>query len=730
MVCESLSLVTIRTEWSFKERPASADNTAKSKVLVIGERALCKQLEAERTAYQQLERVEFVACDLSRCVSGEESVAQECDALEELVLGQTWDVIVFGPALSGGVVVDRMTEEQERMCMLLLRLLQIIQNKPECCRQALVVLTKGVQIFHTIMQDQKQNLAIDRTSVDVTCITHAPLWGMVKTARLEMPGSMIKYVDVGIAVAKADVGASIIAEIADLSDCDVLVGSGNRCVPRIKHKPKIAPTAQYTAPGGQIALIGGNGALGLLVAGWLASRGAKRLLLVSRSGTVNKSNSDAWQKLKDTPEVEVVVVKCDVSDKAAVRKFVKLYAHDLGGVIHCAGVLDDKGIQSQNQESFRNVMSGKSTAALHLHLALQEFGVPPEALFAVFSSVTSLMGNRGQANYGAANAFLDALVGFRRVKLQQGVSLQWGPWAEVGMAKELRRRMVWEKISNADGLGALDTCLKMSSNPILSITRFDPEQLGATLGRVKSLREFFSETIHQVKRLSPLMAGMHRIPSMELERYEQQLMMAAGAGRPAVDSNSVLTKLIQVAKEGQHVDAGTFLDNTTDLETLGLDSISGIEFVREINQQFGVSLNQSVMFELGSLGELRDRVVEQMPAGPSSARVYRSDSTDLEQFQYSQMAAAAAAAATGPAIDADSVLEKLIQITKEHVDPNTILEGDTDLEALGLDSISQIDFVRDVNSQLMVPLNQSVLFELGTLVRTPVGSNWVRTFRH
>ena len=108
----------------------------------------------------------------------------------------------------------------------------------------------------------------------------------------------------------------------------------------------------------------------------------------------------------------------------------------------------------------------------------------------------------------------------------------------------------------------------------------------------------------------------------------------------------------------------------------------------------------------------------------------RSDSTDLEQFQYSQMAAAAAAAATGPAIDADSVLEKLIQITKEHVDPNTILEGDTDLEALGLDSISQIDFVRDVNSQLMVPLNQSVLFELGTLVRTPVGSNWVRTFRH
>ena len=172
--------------------------------------------------------------------------------------------------------------------------------------------------------------------------------------------------------------------------------------------------------------MGGNGSLGLLVAKWLAARGAKKLYLISRSGKVRPDDEPSWQKLQDTPGVSVSLIPRDTSSQDAVRDFVKGFGDELAGVIHCAGVLDDKLLRNQDHESFRKVMSPKSQAALYLHLALQEYRSPANTgLFAVFSSVTSLMGNRGQTNYGAANAFLDALADFRRVQGLQGVSLQW-----------------------------------------------------------------------------------------------------------------------------------------------------------------------------------------------------------------------------------------------------------------------------------------------------------------
>eukprot|EP01051_Picozoa_sp_SAG22_P008041 SAG22_NODE_592_length_8810_cov_3.873264_5_plen_490_part_00 len=446
---------------NFESRPllTAADMSYPAKVLVVGETTVCEQLQAA---------VPFVAFTPCHIPNGRElSEVELGEALKRRVCFDSWDVIVFAQGLDGrSCAIDRITAEQDYSSFLLLALLQTLQSEPASCSRGLIILTQGVQIFTNVMTDATRS--IDRASIDVNCITHAPLWGIAKTARLEIPALTIKCVDVAVNVPKPEIAALVSQEVLDLTDCDVLIGRSGREVPRIAHQPKLADIAAYSAPSGWIALIGGNGALGLIVAKWLVSRGAKRLLLVSRSGSVRAEFDAAWQELQVMPDVEAQLVKCDVSDQAAVKKFVARYADALGGVIHCAGVLDDKMLPNQTRKSFKRVYSAKAHAALFLHLALREHGVPPGNLFAVFSSVTALMGNRGQTNYGGANAFLDALAGCRRVMGMSGISLQWGPWAEVGMAKDLKRKMVWEKVRESDAAVGRPTAIESPTDGLLT----------------------------------------------------------------------------------------------------------------------------------------------------------------------------------------------------------------------------------------------------------------------
>src|SRR4029079_7853768 len=129
----------------------------------------------------------------------------------------------------------------------------------------------------------------------------------------------------------------------------------------------------------------------------------------------------------------IEVLQVDVADRDALSAALEQVHEnmpDLCGIFHAVGVIADGSLMRLTRASMATVFAPKVTGAWNLHLLTQESRLD---FFVMFSSVASLLGSPGQANYAAANTFLDALAHYRRALGQPGLSINWGPWAEVGL---------------------------------------------------------------------------------------------------------------------------------------------------------------------------------------------------------------------------------------------------------------------------------------------------------
>ncbi|MFD3775770.1 type I polyketide synthase [Streptomyces sp. NPDC058612] len=178
---------------------------------------------------------------------------------------------------------------------------------------------------------------------------------------------------------------------------------------------------------------GGLGSLATVVARKLVSEGARHLALVSRREVSDEEASAVVTSFG--PDVEVTIHRGDVADPSDVERIMQAIsggAEPLGGVIHAAGVIADAPLTAQTQESFERVLGAKVYGTYLLHQATAQ--IPTVRFFVGFSSATAVLGVPGQANYAAANAFMDTLMHWRSANGLPGLSVNWGPWGDVGMA--------------------------------------------------------------------------------------------------------------------------------------------------------------------------------------------------------------------------------------------------------------------------------------------------------
>jgi myxalamid-type polyketide synthase MxaB len=219
--------------------------------------------------------------------------------------------------------------------------------------------------------------------------------------------------------------------------------------------PETAPAIRAD---GSYLITGGLGGLGLKVAQHLVDQGARHLVLAGRSSP-SPAVQEAVARLRSSG-ASVDVVQADVANAAEVGRLIQegQARAPLRGIVHTAGVLDDGVLEKQTAERFARVLAPKVHGAWHLHTLSRDL---PLDFFVCFSSMASVLGSAGQANYAAANAFLDALAHHRRALRLPALAINWGPWAEVGMAAALSLvGQGVEKLGIADGLHALDDLLR------------------------------------------------------------------------------------------------------------------------------------------------------------------------------------------------------------------------------------------------------------------------------
>lgn len=284
-------------------------------------------------------------------------------------------------------------------------------------------------------------------------VPQAALWGAVGVVALEHPEISGGCVDLGPNDQGEQAAAAVEAALTSGSEDLLAARRGERLVPRLTRLN--VRTRTLALPGDKTYLVtGGLGALGLRVAHWLVARGARHLVLVGRSAPGAKAAA-RLEALRAAGAV-VRTVRADVTRERELRDALSSAidpVYPLRGVIHAAAVLADAPVTAQTQEEVEAVMAPKVKGAWNLHTFTAGMDLD---FFVLFSSASAILGLHGQVGYAAANAALDALARFRRSSGLPALSINWGPWAQEGLAALSGQRWLDWGISDLNPGSSLD----------------------------------------------------------------------------------------------------------------------------------------------------------------------------------------------------------------------------------------------------------------------------------
>ncbi|WP_394425998.1 type I polyketide synthase [Streptomyces sp. SGAir0957] len=378
--------------------------------------------------------------------------------------------------------------------------------------------------------------------------------------------------------------------------------------------------------GGTVLVTGGTGGVGSLVARHLVTgHGVRSLVLASRGGPAAEGAPDLVAAL-EAAGAHVHVVACDVADRDAVAALLAdLPGRDpLTAVVHAAGALADGTVESLTAKSVDHVLDAKAGGAHHLHELTR--GRPLSA-FVEFSAFAGQTGNAGQANYAAANTFLDGLAARRRAEGLPATSLCWGWWEESsGMTGELHRadlsrlrRAGIAAMPTAEALALFDAAVA-ENKAVLVPARID---LAALRGR-------------PADEVPPLLRDL-----VEAARPRRAATATAPSGGPAglVDKlaalpgpqarEAVLERIRDRAAVVLGHSSGAGVDADQAFTQLGFDSLTAVELCNLLAAETGLRLPSTVVFSYPTPRELGEHLYGLLrPEGEGNSAADTASETD------------------------------------------------------------------------------------------------------
>ncbi len=449
----------------------------------------------------------------------------------------------------------------------------------------------------------------------------ASMWGLGRVIAQEHPLQWGGMLDLDPVVTPATAAHQIFLEITGAGEEDredhCAYRGQQRYVGQLVRCPLEIPAggvASCSLSGDATYLVtGGLGALGLSLAEQLVGWGARHLVLLSRRTISDATHT--WIQNLQSQGVEVVVAAVDISQLDQLQDVfnnIEQHLPRLRGIFHAAGVLKDKTLQQMTWSDVWQVMRAKVVGSWNLHVLSQKQDLD----FCVFfSSAAALLGSGGQGNYAAANAFMDGLAAYRRRQGLPGLSLNWGPWATLGMAASLetqqQQRLLEygiQTISQAEGWLALSWLLQVNPPAQIGIFPVDWTRFG---------QAFHPHSPALVKRLLATEApattelSAEPIPPSPTIRSELE-------GMPDEQRVSFLIRHLK----GRVARVMGFAEPQVDTEKgffeMGLDSLMAVELRNRLQSDFDLSISATLLFNYPSIEALAVYLVQAL--SPSQQR--------------------------------------------------------------------------------------------------------------
>ncbi|WP_281176187.1 type I polyketide synthase [Streptomyces hokutonensis] len=441
------------------------------------------------------------------------------------------------------------------------------------------------------------------------------VWGLVRSVQVEHPGRVV-LVDAGDAV---DGWRERLGAVVASGEPQVVLGDeGLVRAPRLGRvraeavggvdEAGLAESGlSAVGPDGSVLVTGGTGLLGGFVARHVVVRhGVRSVVLVSRRGDAAPGAAELAAELEGLG-ARVTFVAADVSRREEVERVLGAVPVEfpLRGVVHAAGALDDGVVASLSEERLGSVFGPKADTAWHLHELTEGLGL---VAFVLFSSGAGVFGSAGQANYAAANGYLDGLAVRRRAAGLAGVSLAWGLWADAsGMTGHLggadRARMSrggLVGLGEGEGMALLDAALSAGSE-VLVLARFD---FGVLRGQAVS------------GELPVLLRNLVRVPRRVVESGVEEGGPVLARRLAALTETEQLNQLLDLVRGNAAAVLGhatvDSIKATQQLKEVGFDSLTAVELRNRLTEATGVRLPATLVFDHptpAALAEhLRDRL--------------------------------------------------------------------------------------------------------------------------
>jgi NAD(P)-dependent dehydrogenase (short-subunit alcohol dehydrogenase family) len=458
-------------------------------------------------------------------------------------------------------------------------------------------------------------------------VLQSPLWGLGRTIAMENGDFWGGMVDLDPADAPATAGAMLIGQLfKSRGEDQTAFRHGQQHVLRLARRMKTVskPELVPVRPNATYLITGGLGGIGLVIARWLAGRGARHLILAGRRSLPDRQEWDEvargtieGDRISSIRELEslganVQTVNVDMGNETSVNGMINRCLRSdqppLCGVFHAAAEMQYESLGNQTAEQMRNVLAAKMVGGWLLHRLLAD--VPLE-LFVLFSSSSSLLSSPMMGSYSAANVFLDALAHHRRATGKAALSINWGTWAEAGMATRFRAREEFglhARTGATKGVGLLSN--QRALEALERLLEQGAVQAGVMPMDWASWQQYYGH-LAGTPYFSLLISGNDfGTPSKSAYGESREHILAAQPGTRTEMLESYLAK--QMARILKVPLAS--VESETPITNMGIDSLMAIELKNQIETDLAVSVAMGRLVQGPTLLELTDWVMQLLVA--------------------------------------------------------------------------------------------------------------------